>query len=189
MQGFVCGTVKIFSAFISKALVRPELWKNLATLCCASPIWTTLEPTTWTPTKPEMKLGVLLKITPWSAYRHTRTHRSVSSSIRSETHICVCPCPRHGSCILLFLSLSVLSLIWFPLGKTSLAWWDLIWPACHSYFSFFPISIVWLTYQLMAWLGADKLANAADRLKNCLAEWWVTAAEWMIGGGEVTDWD
>lgn len=37
-------------------------------------------------------------------------------------------------------------------------------------FLFFPISIVWLTYQLMAWLGADKPANAADRLKNCLAE-------------------
>lgn len=175
MQGFVCGTVKIFSAFISKALVRPELWKNLATLCCASPIWTTLEPTTWTPTKPEMKLGVLQKITPWSAYRHTRTHRSVSSSVRSETHICVCPCPRHGSCILLFLSLSVLSLIWFPLGKTSLAWWDLIWPACHSYFSFFSYPDCLVNLPADGLVGCWKDGWQAEKLPG----WMMSDSRWM----------
>lgn len=124
---------------------------------------------------------------------HTHTHTDLYLPPHAQKHTRACVrAPRHGSCILLFLSLSVLSLIWFPLGKTSLAWWDLIWPACHSYFSFFfspRISIVWLTYQLMAWLGADKPAIAADRLKNCLAEWWATAAEWMIGGREVPDWD
>lgn len=70
---------------------------------------------------------------------HTHTHTDLYLPPHAQKHTRACVrAPRHGSCILLFLSLSVLSLIWFPLGKTSLAWWDLIWPACHSYFSFFP---------------------------------------------------
>lgn len=134
MQGFVYGTVKIFSAFISKAPIRPELWKSLATLRCAPPIWTTLEPTTWTPTKPEMKLGVLQKITPWSAYTDTQIH--IFLQMLRHTHLRVsAPDVVHASSG--FFSLSILSLIWFPLGKTSLGWWDLI---CHSYFPFFPPS-------------------------------------------------
>lgn len=69
-------------------------------------------------------------------HTHTHTDRYLPPHAQKHTRACV-RAPRHGSCILLFLSLSVLSLIWFPLGKTSLAWRDLIWPACHSYFSFF----------------------------------------------------
>lgn len=116
-------------------------------------------------------------------YRHTQIH--IFLQTLRHTHLRVsAPDVVHASSG--FFSLSILSLIWFPLGKTSLGWWDLI---CHSYFPLFfpPLPIVWLTYQLMAWLGADKPANVADRLKNCLAEWWVTAAEWMIGGRYITD--
>lgn len=115
----------------------------------------------------------------------THTHTQIHIFLHTSRHTVACvsaPDVVHASSR--FSSLSILSLIWFPLGKTSLGWWDLI---CHSYFPlFFPLPIVWLTYQLMAWLGADKPANVADRLKNCLAEWWVTAAEWMIGGHYIT---
>lgn len=85
MHGFVCGTVKISSAFISKALVRPKLWKNLATRWSTSRIWTTLEPTTWTWTKPEMKLGVLQKITAGSACTNTHTHTQIHIFLRTHT--------------------------------------------------------------------------------------------------------
>lgn len=117
MHGFVCGTVKISSAFISKALVRPKLWKNLATRWSTSRIWTTLEPTTWTWTKPEMKLGVLQKITAGSACTNTHTHRYISSFVhtraRTRTH------PELPTWLIhsLFLLLFIPHLIRFPPGK------------------------------------------------------------------------
>lgn len=122
MQGFVCGTVKISSAFISKALVRPKLWKNLATLLSVSPIWTTLKPTTWTQTKPEMKLGVLQKITPGSACIHTHTQIHIFLYSLTHTHIHMHLCSRHGSWSFLFLQLSISCLIRFPLGKLFLTY-------------------------------------------------------------------
>lgn len=189
MQGFDCGTVKIFSAFISRALVRPELWKKSGHSALRVPHLDYIKANhldsnqTWNETG-----GIIENNSMICLQTHTHTqiciflHRLRNTHLRAsvpQTRFMHPPVPLTFSFVFNLISFrkNELSLMGFNLAGLPLT------------FLFFPISIVLLTHQLMAGLGADKLANAADRLKNCLAEWWVTAAKWMIGSRNVTNWD